>query len=97
MKAQKDPPGEQKFCKSKRIHDMERTRGWAREREHEWLKLAVVSNEDDAQSRAVHLTDVSETWPLRVGAREDGESQLFPSPITTPTKTRGFLPVSFRI
>lgn len=59
MKAQKDPPGEQKFCKSKRIHDVEGTRGQAGEREHEWLKLAVVSKEDDGGNRAVNRRHVS--------------------------------------
>lgn len=71
MKAQKDPPGEQKFCKSKRIHHVEGTRGQTGKREHEWLKLAVVSNEDDPGNGAVNQRDVSKTWRLRIAVREE--------------------------
>lgn len=57
MKAQKDPPGELKFCKSKGVHDVEGTRGQAGERKYKWLKLTAVSNEDALGSR-VNRRDV---------------------------------------
>lgn len=96
MKAQKDPPGEQKFCKSKRNWRYGGDKGQAGETEHKRLKLAAVPNEDDPGNGAIHQREVSKAWPLRVVARKDGERQSGLSILSPCTHEDTWRSASFR-